>query len=517
MGKNNNKNQQTKVGKGNEKVETIKNKETKPVTPVAPVKSQADKKEDNKVVAIASKVDEKATTTPVKVEADKNTENTVATAKENTVVVDKKDDVKAESKSDTKVDDKKADVKADGKKEDGNKSDDKTPVAPKATKKIDKVEEVVVPFARQTRIEKSNNNRTIKNLYKNKDKLRFDLAIQRNEVWTQDQKSMLIHSILYGYPIPPVMVAETDDDNIWFLDGKQRLTTIVSFLSGEWALSKKTPSVFGHEIKGFKFADLQEDMQDVIYDETITLIKLKGMTEEETDNLFVRWNSGSALSKIELTRAMHSALIEQINHISDLEFFAEDIALTGKARNRFVDQEIILQIAMLLDEGKDNIKGFGSSQISEYVLRLKDTDQVLSDELIKKFESISHYLNMAVADFDHSERTKALKKIHVPMIFFTAQKAIDLKVKPSLFGDFIRTFLITNYSVESDYGQSCQAGSSKKDNVQIRLYEMDMQFGEFLSVIEDTATSVTQNKQDSEKINKGDKSTTTNNFVGVGK
>jgi hypothetical protein len=291
------------------------------------------------------------------------------------------------------------------------------------------------------------------------------------------------------------MVQDTDDDNLWFLDGKQRLSTIISYLSGEFALSKKTPPVFEHEIKGAKFADLQEDMQDEILSETLTLIKLKHMTEEEVDNLFVRWNSGSSLSKIELTRAMHSDLIEQINYISELEFFAEDIALTGKARNRFVDQEIILQIAMLLDEGKDNIKGFGSAQISDYVLRLKETGQVLSDDLVKKFELVSHYLNMSVAEFDYSERTKALKKIHVPMIFFTAQKAMELKVKPNIFGNFIRDFLITNYSVESDYGQSCQAGSSKKDNVQVRLYEMGMEFEEYLKELEDTAKETVKNKE----------------------
>lgn len=344
-------------------------------------------------------------------------------------------------------------------------------------------------FERNTRIEKSSNNRTIKNLFKNKDKLRFDLAIQRNEVWSLEQKSNLIHSILYGFPVPPVMVQETDDEFIWFLDGKQRISAILSYISGDFTLSKKTSDVFSHKIAGHKFSDLSEDMKDIIYDETIQLIKLKHMTDEERDEMFVRWNSGSSLSKIELTRAMHSDLIEQINYIADLEFFADDIALTSKARNRFVDQEIILQISMLLDEGKDKIKGFGSPQIKDYVLRLKASNQVLADSLVEKFEIVSHYLNMSVSDFELAERKKALKKIHIPMIFFTAIKAMEYKLKPKLFGDFIRTFLISTYSIESDYGQSCQSSSSKKENVQIRLHEMNMAFEEFLNVIEDTASS----------------------------
>jgi hypothetical protein len=462
--------------------------------------------------------------TEVKGQDTATTPNTVSPKAEPTVTKadTTKTDVKAESKPEVKTDVKnevKTDVKAEDKgatpsakaetpkndtpnaeaKPSNAKADNKADNKPKGTK--DSEEKTLIPFARATRIDKSNKNYTIKQLFKLKDKLRFDLAIQRNEVWSLDQKSMLIHSILYGYPVPPVMVQETDDDNLWFLDGKQRLTTIISFLNGEWALSKKTPAVFGHEIKGHKFADLQEDMRDEIQSETLTLVKLKHMSEEEVDQLFVRWNSGSALSKIELTRAMHSELIEQINYIAELEFFADDIALTGKARNRFVDQEIILQIAMLLDEGKDNIKGFGSTQISDYVLRLKETKQVLADELIKKFELTSHYLNMAVASFDYSERTKALKKIHVPMIFFTAQKAMELKVKPNIFGEFIRNFLITNYSVESDYGQSCQSGSSKKDNVLIRLFEMGMDFEEYLKNIEETAKNAKTNEVNEKGVN----------------
>jgi Protein of unknown function DUF262 len=386
---------------------------------------------------------------------------------------------------------------------------DKTSVKNKAIKdtknQVDALKDiegkVVVPFERVTRIQKSYVDRNFKSLYKDwkKGVLRFDLAIQRNEVWTNEQRSLLIHSILYGYPIPPVYVLETDDQYIWFLDGKQRLTTLMTFINGDWALSKNTPKVYGHQIAGYKFKDLQEDMQDAILDEQIRIVKMKNMTEEERDEMFVRLNSGTSLSKIELTRAMHSELIETINDIAELEFFKDDIALTGKARNRFVDQEIILQIAMLMEEGKEKLKGFGASQIRDFVLRLKESEQTLSDELVKKFELISHYLNMAVSDFDNTERKKALKKIHIPIIFYVAQQAMEMKMKPIHFGDFIRSFLITNYSVDSAYGISCQAGSSKKENVIIRLEEMSKSFIEFAKNINDVTKDVTKKSDKKEE------------------
>lgn len=122
-----------------------------------------------------------------------------------------------------------------------------------------------------------------------------------------------------------------------------------------------------------------------------------------------------------------------------------------------------------------------------------------------KFKEVCDYLSKAVDDFDNAERKKALKKIHVPIIFDIAQKAMEKKIQPELFGSFIRSFLITNYSVESDYGVSCQAGSSKKDNVVIRLHEMNMAFNKFadkLKVANNLIKAVDEfDKELSEEVN----------------
>lgn len=376
-----------------------------------------------------------------------------------------------------------------------------------------KDKEEVQPFVRMTKIEKASSNVSIKSLFKEwkKDQilkaerkkeeeealkngepaptgddgttLRFDLAIQRNETWSDYQKSDLIHSVLYGYYIPPVLVQDSNDGKKWFLDGKQRLTTLMSYIEGSWALSKKTKPVYGHKIAGMKFKDLPLEMQEEILDETITLVRMKNMTEAERDEMFVKQNSGSPLSRMEMTRAMHSELIESINEIARIPFFKDDIELSRKARNRFVDQEIILQIAMLMEEGKEKIKGFGAAHIEEYVLRLKEADKTISDELMQRYEEISTYLTLAFEEFEMDEIKRALKKIHVPIVFYVAQTAMEDNIQPKLFGDFVRSFLIKNYSVESKYGKSCQAGSSKKENVLVRLDEMSASLSQFIEIV----------------------------------
>ena len=69
----------------------------------------------------------------------------------------------------------------------------------------------------------------------------FDNAVQRGLVWDVEKKSLLIHSMIYGYAIP-AMYFTRDENKIYdSLDGKQRSNAICEFISDEFALSTNTP------------------------------------------------------------------------------------------------------------------------------------------------------------------------------------------------------------------------------------------------------------------------------------
>lgn len=411
-----------------------------------------------------------------KVEADKKAqaklkEETKLAEKEVVEVTEAKQEVSADK---TKVEELKVEEVSSAKIEE------------KAPAKAEEDEQSAIKFKvlRTTQIKRSKEEITIKRLTKMKEKLRFDLALQRNDAWSLEQKSDLIHSIIYGYPIPQVMVQESDDEFLWLLDGKQRLTTILDYCNGEFALSKKTPPALGEKIAGCKFADLNDDLKDYIYDESITFVLIKSLTNPERDELFLRWNSGTPLTKIELTRAMHSDMLNQLDEISDLEFFIDVFPMSTKARNSFIDQEMILQIAMLMDKENHTFKGFGSKQIQQYVINLKSLGKIIPEKIVKEMEEASKYLSMALGGFSLVDRRQILKKLHTPIIFLTAIKAKESDISPKMYGDFIDNFFITNYRVESNYGKSCQAGSPKKENVEIRIREMDKALDGFIKAIQ---------------------------------
>jgi hypothetical protein len=152
-------------------------------------------------------------------------------------------------------------------------------------------------------IQKSQMTQTVKWVTRNQEKLNFSYSIQRRSVWKPEQKSLLIHSLIYGYPIPPFYALESDDNNLYMLDGKQRMTTFIDFVEGKFALTE-LPEINNINITGLTFEQLPEDFQDEILTTNLNIYRFKDITDEEVENLFYRLNNGTALSKIELTRSI---------------------------------------------------------------------------------------------------------------------------------------------------------------------------------------------------------------------
>ena len=63
---------------------------------------------------------------------------------------------------------------------------------------------------------------------------------QRSAVWTVEQKIKLIESILDELPVPPYVLNRDLRDGYpfdrWLIDGQQRITAILGFLAGDFAV-----------------------------------------------------------------------------------------------------------------------------------------------------------------------------------------------------------------------------------------------------------------------------------------
>lgn len=80
------------------------------------------------------------------------------------------------------------------------------------------------------------------------------MNLQRPLVWTLDQKRELIYSVLKGIYIPPITAVNHSMDDthnnrvLKIIDGKQRLTSLLSFYKGEFSILFEEKEYFFNDL-----------------------------------------------------------------------------------------------------------------------------------------------------------------------------------------------------------------------------------------------------------------------------
>jgi hypothetical protein len=114
---------------------------------------------------------------------------------------------------------------------------------------------------------------------------------QRRDRWTTDKQSALIESFLLNVPVPPIYLSEDEYGQYSVIDGKQRITAIQDFLSGNFRLRglKKFP-----ELEGSRFKELPLPLQNALtvrpYIRVTTLLKQSDQSLKY--EVFLRLNTG---------------------------------------------------------------------------------------------------------------------------------------------------------------------------------------------------------------------------------
>ena len=287
---------------------------------------------------------------------------------------------------------------------------------------------------------------------------------RKSEQWTIDQKSLFIHSILAGYPIPPLYIIKDEEKNDRYsvLDGKQRSTTGDSFSKDEFALSD-VPIVIvdevEYEISGLKFSELPEELKDEFYDANLLMYIFEDCSDDEIEEIFYRLNNGTALTKDQKTRARLGVdLIKYVDEILNLDFFKKKANFTNYQLKRAEDQTCVLQTLMLITNY--NFSKFGNSETEKFATEFRRNCKQEDLDLCK---NLFIKLNEA---FD--KKNKLLKKIHIPMFAVTLKSSQEMDVSFNKFKEWINNF-INNYDASSEYGKCCSTHTTNKEVVHKRI------------------------------------------------
>lgn len=191
---------------------------------------------------------------------------------------------------------------------------------------------------------------------------------QRNKVWSQHQKERFIESLLLGYPIPLIFLAQNTEGRQEIVDGVQRITTLAAFINDTLILKNLDKLT---SLNGFKFTDLPLAEQRKLNDKALRIIVLSDKTELETRiDLFNRLNtSAEKANDSEVRSGVYSSNEFQIfiEKLSKKNYFTNALQLSSKKTVRKEDIELISRFFAYSNNYK-NFKHSVKEFITNYIV-----------------------------------------------------------------------------------------------------------------------------------------------------
>ena len=169
---------------------------------------------------------------------------------------------------------------------------------------------------------------------------------QRDYVYSEKRASKLIESILMGIPIPTVYLSQEQDETYSVIDGQQRITSFVKYLSNEYKLKDLKEL---SELNELFFKDLDKEIQRKLKKcslETIIILKKSSDLKYE---IFARLNQGAvSLKPQELRNCIYRGSFN--NMIEDIAKNNKTLGiLMAQENKRKTYQEQILRFFALKD------------------------------------------------------------------------------------------------------------------------------------------------------------------------
>lgn len=335
----------------------------------------------------------------------------------------------------------------------------------------------VIVYARDWTIETIYNQINIGNIDLNP-------KFQRRSAWNDVKRSQLVESIIIGYPIPEIVLAEDPSKKRSFIviDGKQRLLTIAGFVDNEKYKYWDTPRL--------KKLNVLTDLNKKTYSD------LDGKSRREFDNsslrctvitnykdiqvlydIFYRLNSGSeSLSTQELRQALNKGefadyLVEITNSMQPIHSVMN---LTGPDK-RFRDIENLLRLfafVLYSNEYRGNLRKFLDDKMQYITSNWKDMRTSIEDlysqinktiDLLKEVLGDYKFIGRKLEEEDSfsSRFNKVLFEVEIFYFIHLDNSIIEKKTE-------FKRRLHQLCASDADFKDSIESSTKNLDNYKIR-------------------------------------------------
>lgn len=195
--------------------------------------------------------------------------------------------------------------------------------------------------------------------HRQKNNIDFSPSYQRKGgVWNNKSKAYLIDSIINGFDIPKIYLADFSYSNSILnekllsyavIDGKQRLLAIFDFLDDILPLSRDIVfySKRDVDLRGLKYSQIKSKYPEIAYDiiDQFNLDVISVVTDEEgkINELFIRLNQGASLKGAEIRNAKTGVIADIVRSICESSLFQK----STYSKTRGQDQNTAAKLCLI--------------------------------------------------------------------------------------------------------------------------------------------------------------------------
>ena len=173
-------------------------------------------------------------------------------------------------------------------------------------------------------------SRAIDKIYKRRDRIEMP-DFQREEVWPDEKKRLLIDTILRGWHLPKFYFRKSDDGGFECVDGQQRLSAIFSFFEDSLTLTEGA----ARRMDATVYSQLSDDDSDAFDDFEIEIEEIEDASDDELEELFKRLQLGTPLNTAEKINAIRGDLRDFYHDMVTKPFFAQRIGIKNTRYTHF--------------------------------------------------------------------------------------------------------------------------------------------------------------------------------------
>jgi len=219
-------------------------------------------------------------------------------------------------------------------------------------------------------------------------KLIIDPDFQRNLVWSLEQKSQFIESIILNFPLPAFYVNQRSDGKYNIVDGLQRTTTLHGFVNDEYKLKGLEALT---DLNGLNFTELiekDEEYQTRIEDKKLTIYVIRpSVPIKVVYDIFKRINTnGTPLNRQEVRNCIYTGhSTKLLKKLSEKEYFKQAVSY-GISPKRMKDREAVLRYLTFRIFDYNEYKGDMSGFVENAMKKINRMNPQGLDKLKKDFE-----------------------------------------------------------------------------------------------------------------------------------